>query len=241
MHPSVHSQRHVRTTRYRERRVASESVFLNKARPRILIADDQAVFADALGGYLEKTYTVIGIVNEGHSLVSEAVRLRPDAIVLEVAMPMLNGLDAARRIKEQVPHVKFIFLTIQDDPNLAAAALEMGPIGFVLKHSTGQELLNAIDQVLMGKPYLTPKLRTGDWALAKARAKQYSKPMTSRQREVLQLTAEGRPAKEVADLLDLSKKTVEFHKQRIRESFNLTSSADMVLFALKNGLIALKA
>jgi len=218
-----------------------ESSFLGGTRPRFLIADDHAMFADALRVYLERTYTVIGIVNEGRSLVSEAVRLRPDAITLEVGMPMLNGLDAAKRIKQQVPDVKFIFLTMQDDPNLAAAALELGPIGFVLKHCTGQELLNAIDQVLVGKPYLTPKLRTGDWASTKAKAKQYSKAMTPRQREVLQLIAEGRPAKEVARLLDLSEKTVEFHKQRIRESFNLTSSADMVLFALKQGLIALKA
>jgi DNA-binding NarL/FixJ family response regulator len=218
--------------------MAVETVFFGGTRPRFLIADDHAMFADALRVYLEKSYTVIGIVNEGRSLVSEAVRLRPDAIVLEVGMPMLNGLDAAKRIKQQVPDVKFIFLTMQDDPNLAAAALELGPIGFVLKHSTGQELLDAIDQVLAGKPYLTPKLRTGDWALTEARAKQYSKAMTPRQREVLQLVAEGRPAKEVADLLDLSEKTVEFHKQRIRESFNLASNADMVLFALKHGLIA---
>jgi DNA-binding NarL/FixJ family response regulator len=215
-----------------------ESAFLGGTRPRLLIADDHAMFADALRVYLEKTYTVIGIVNEGRSLVSEAVRLRPDAIVLEVGMPMLNGLDAAKRIKEQTLDVKFIFLTMQDDPNLAAAALELGAVGVVLKNSTGLELLEAIDQVLLGKPYLTPKLRAGDWASSKAKAKQYSKLMTPRQREVLQLIAEGRPAKEVADLLDLSEKTVHFHKQRIRESFNLTTNADMVLFALKHGLIA---
>jgi DNA-binding NarL/FixJ family response regulator len=214
-----------------------ESACLGRRRPRLLIADDHTMFADALRVYLEKTYTVIGIVNEGRSLVSEAIRLRPDAIVLEVGMPMLNGLDAAKRIKE-ILDVKFIFLTMQDDPNLAAAALELGAVGVVLKNSTGLELLEAIDQVLLGKPYLTPKLRVGDWASSKAKAKQYSKLMTPRQREVLQLIAEGRPAKEVADLLDLSQKTVEFHKQRIRESFNLTSNADMVLFALKHGLIA---
>ncbi|HTT17506.1 MAG TPA: response regulator transcription factor [Candidatus Sulfotelmatobacter sp.] len=215
-----------------------ESAFLGRTRPRLLIADDHAMFADALRVYLEKTYTVIGIVNEGRSLVSEAVRLRPDAIVLEVCMPMLNGLDAAKRIKEQILDVKFIFLTMQDDPNLAAAALELGAVGVVLKNSTGLELLEAINQVLSGKPYLTAKLRARDWASSKAKAKQYSKLMTPRQREVLQLIAEGRPAKEVADLLDLSEKTVHFHKQRIRESFNLTTNADMVLFALRQGLIA---
>jgi DNA-binding NarL/FixJ family response regulator len=217
-----------------------ESVSLGRTRPRFLIADDHAMFAETLRVYLEKTYTVIGIVKDGRTLVSEATRLWPDAIVADVGMPILNGLDAAKKIKEQAPNVKFIFLTMRDDPNLAAAALELGSVGFVLKHSTGQELLTAIDHVLHGKPYLTAKLRADDWAATKAKAKQYSKAMTPRQREVLQMIAEGRPVKEVAGLLDLSEKTVEFHKQHIRESFNLKNNADFVLFALKHGLIALK-
>lgn len=208
--------------------------------PRFLIADDHAMFTETLRVYLEKSYAVVGVVADGRAMVAEAMRLRPDVIVVDVGMPLLNGLDAARRIREQAPSIRFIFLTMQDDPNLAAAALELGPIGFVLKHSTGQELLKAIDHVLHGKPYITPKLRAEDWVATKARARQFSKEMTRRQREIVQLFAEGRSIKEIAGVLDLSQKTVEFHKQHIRESFNLKNNADLILFALKQGLILLK-
>ncbi len=167
------------------------------------------------------------------------MRLRPDVIVVDVGMPLLNGLDAARKVKEQLRNTKFVFLTMRDDPNLAAAAaLELGPIGFVLKHSSGQELLKAVDYVLHGKPYLTPKLRAEDWVATKARARQFSTVMTPRQRSIVQLLAEGRTSKEIAGVLDISEKTVEFHKHHIREAFNLRSNADLVLFALKEGLIS---
>jgi DNA-binding NarL/FixJ family response regulator len=215
-----------------------ECVPIKGAGPRFLIADDHAMFAETLRVYLEKTYRVVGLVADGRAMVAEAMRLRPDVIVVDVGMPILNGLDAARRIKLQVPNIKFIFLTMHDDPNLAAAALELGPIGFVLKHSTGQELQNAIDHVLHSKAYLTPKLRGEDWVATKARARQFSTEMTPRQREIVQLHAEGRSMKEIAGVLDISEKTVEFHKHHIQESFNLRSNADLVLFALKHGLIS---
>jgi DNA-binding NarL/FixJ family response regulator len=195
------------------------------------------MFAEALRVYLEKTYTVVGMVMNGRAMVAEAMRLRPDVIVVDVGMPLLNGLDAARRIKVQAPNIKFIFLTMQDDPNLAAAAIELGPVGFVLKCSTGQELLKAVDHVLHGKPYLTPKLRAEDWVATKARARQFTKEMTPRQKDVVQLFAEGRPIKEIAGILNLSEKTVEFHKHYIQKSFNLRTNAELVLFALKKGLI----
>src|ERR1700739_3958737 len=131
--------------------------------PRILIADDHAIFADALRVYLEKSYTVIGMVQDGLEMVAGAMRLSPNVIVADIGLPLLNGLDAARRVKAQAPHIKLVFLTMHDDPNLAAAALELGPIAFVLKHSTGPELIKAIDHVLQGRPYLTPKLRAEDW------------------------------------------------------------------------------
>ena len=215
------------------------SVFARSTCPRFLIADDHTMFAETLRAYLEKTYTVLGVVLDGRAMVADAMRLRPDVIVVDVGMPLLNGLDAAREIKEQAPDIKFVFLTMRDDPNLAAAALELGAIGFVLKHSAGQELLKAIDQVWHHKPYLTPKLRAEDWVATKARARQYSKAMTPRQKEIVQLLAEGRPMKEIAGILTLSKKTVEFHKQQIRQSFNLHTAADIVLFALKQGLVSI--
>ncbi len=215
------------------------SVPFHDQRPSLVIADNHAMFAEALKFYLEKVYRVVGVVTNGRALIAEALRLQPNVIVADVGMPLLNGLDAARRIKAQASKINFIFLTMQDDPNLAAAALELGPIGFVLKSSTGQELLEAIDHVLHGKPYLTPKLRAEDWFATRARARQFSKGLTPRQKDVVQLLAEGRAMKEVAGLLNLSEKTVEFHKQHIRESFNLRSNADLVLFALKQGLISI--
>jgi len=205
----------------------------------LLIADDHAIFAEALRVYLEKTHTVVGLVQNGNAMVTEATRLRPDVIVVDVGMPLLNGLDAARKINLQAPNIKFVFLTMRDDPNLAAAALELGPVGFVLKNSAGQELLKAIDHVLHGKPYLTPKLRAEDWVERKSRARQFSTEMTPRQREVVQLYGEGRSMKEIAGVLDLSEKTVEFHKRQIMQAFNLRSNADLVLFSLKRGLISL--
>jgi len=215
-----------------------ERVSGDRSRLRFLIADDHAIFAEALRAYLEKTYAVVGVVADGRAMVTEGIRLQPDVIVVDVGMPLLNGLDAARRIKAQAPNVKFIFLTMLDDPNLAAAALELGPIAFVLKHSAGVELLKAIDSVLRGQPYLTPKLRSVDWVETRARVRQFSKEMTPRQRDIVQLLAEGRSMKEVAAILDLSEKTVEFHKHHIRESFNIKSNADLVIFALKHGLIS---
>jgi DNA-binding NarL/FixJ family response regulator len=216
-----------------------ERVSVKGTGPRFLIADDHAMFAEALRVYLEKTYTIIGVVLDGRAMVAEAMRLRPDVIVVDIGMPLLNGLDAARRIKLQAPSIKFIFLTMQDDPNVAAAALELSPIGFVLKHSAAQELLKATDHVLHGKSYVTPKLRAEDWVASKARAQQFSKEMTPRQREIVQLHAEGRSLKQIAAVLEISEKTVEFHKHRIQQSFNLQSNADLVLFAVKQGLVSI--
>jgi DNA-binding NarL/FixJ family response regulator len=207
--------------------------------PRLLIADDHAIFAEALRVYLEKTHTVVGLVRDGNAMVAEARRVRPDVIVVDVGMPLLNGLDAARKINLQALNIKFVFLTMRDDPNLAAAALELGPVGFVLKSSAGQELLKAIDHVLHGKPYLTPKLRAEDWVERNTRARQFSTKMTSRQKEIVQLLGEGRSMKEIASLLDLSEKTVEFHKHHIMNVYNLGNNAELVLFALKQGLISL--
>jgi DNA-binding NarL/FixJ family response regulator len=216
-----------------------ETLHTRVSRPRILIADDHAMFTEALSGYLESTFNIIGTVVDGRALVEESIRLRPDVIVTDVAMPLLNGLDAALRIREQAPNVKFVFLTMLDDPNLAAAALELGPVAFLLKCSCGSELLKAIEQILHGRPYLTPRLKADDWVAAKARARQFSRDLTKRQREVVQLLAEGRPIKEIAAILTLSEKTVEFHKRHVMEAFHIKSNADLVLFGLKRGLIAI--
>ena len=207
-------------------------------RPRVLIADDHSLVAEALRSLLEKTCEIVGIVPDGRQLLTRAPKLKPDVIVLDIGMPMLNGLDAAHRLRESLPLAKFVFLTMNDDPNLAAAALNLGPVGYVLKHAAPSELLNAIAEVLQERSFITSKLRSENWAERKARAEQASKEMTPRQQEVLQLLAEGRPMKEIAGILEVSEKTVMFHKYHIMRSFNLKSNADLVLFALKHHLIS---
>ena len=204
---------------------------------RLLIADDHAIFAESLQASLEKVFDVVGIVVDGRTMVHETIRLRPDVVIVDIGMPLLNGLDAARKIRQCTPQVKFVFLTMQDDPNLAAAALELGRIAFVLKHSGVLELHHAIECVLSGQSYVTPKLRSEDWTETQARARQFSKGLTPRQREILQLFAEGESIKEIAGRLDLSEKTVEFHKHHLMSAFGLKSNAALVLFALKHGLV----
>jgi DNA-binding NarL/FixJ family response regulator len=174
-------------------------------------------------------------VRDGRELLLEAPKLEPDLIVLDIGMPVLNGLDAAEQLKHFLPNVKFVFLTMKDDPNLAAAALNLGRVGYVLKHSLSSELLHAVSEVLQGNTYVTPRLRLGDWAV---RARQVSQDLTPRQKEVLQLLAEGRPMKEVAQILKVSEKAIMFHKYRIMASFNLKNNAELVLFALKHHLIS---
>jgi DNA-binding NarL/FixJ family response regulator len=215
-----------------------DTVLTDQRRLRLLLADDHAMFSDALRSYLEKKFEVVGQVPDGRALIDEAAKLKPDLVIADVGMPVLNGLDAARRIKENTPKVKFIFLTMQDDPHLAAAALELGSVAFVLKHSGGSELLKAIDEVMRGHSYISPRMRSQNWAESKARARQFSKQLTPRQRDIVQLFGEGRLMKEIASLLNLSEKTVEFHKHHIMVSFNLKNNADLVLFALNHGLIA---
>ena len=207
-------------------------------RPRVLIADDHSIVAEGLRSILEKTCEVIGIVQNGRELLDEASKLRPEIVILDISMPLLNGLDAAKQIKARLPQTKLVFLTMRDDPNLAAAALELGPVGFVLKHSASSELLTAVSEVLRGHAFVTSKLRVGDAPERASRARQFSKELTTRQKEVLQLLAEGRPMKEIADILKISDKTVMFHKYHIMESFNLQSNADLILFALKQNLIS---
>lgn len=209
----------------------------NACRPRILIADGHLIFAEALRGYLDRTFTVVGIVTDGRAMVERAISLNPHLVVTGFALPMLNGLDAARRIQKKAPKVKFVFLTMHHDPNLAATVMELGHAGFVLKSSDGKELLEAIEHVLHGQSYLTPRLKASDWVEAKARIRNFTKELTRRERDVVQLIAEGRPLKEVASILNLSEKTVGFHKYHVMHAFNIANNAELVLFALQRGLI----
>jgi DNA-binding NarL/FixJ family response regulator len=210
---------------------------LTTKRPSVLIADDHSIVVEGVRSMLMKSCEVVGVVSDGRQLLQEAVKLRPDLIVLDIGMPLLNGLDAAQQLHLALPDVRFIFLTMQDDPNLAAATLDLGTVGFVLKQAAAVELNLAVTEVLTGRSYITPRLRSQNWAIHTSRARTFSKKLTPRQLEVLQLLAEGRPMKEVAEILKVSEKTVMFHKYHIMETHNLKNNSDLVLFALKHHLI----
>ena len=209
----------------------------SSSRIRILLADDHAMVVEGLRALLENSYEIVGVAADGRAMLEVACKLHPDVIVVDVSMPSLNGLDAAERLKTLLPDVKLVFLTMQDNSNLAAAALRLGAVGYVLKHSAASELMTAISAVLEGKSYVTPKLRPENWAVREARAQQYSKELTPRQREVLQLLAEGRGMKEIAAILEVSNRTIMYHKYHIMQEFDLKNNADIVLFAIKQHLI----
>jgi DNA-binding NarL/FixJ family response regulator len=211
---------------------------INKASTRVLIADDHAMVAEALRSILQKEYEVVGIVSDGQKLLEQAPILRPHVVVVDLGMPLLNGWDAAQELKQVLPEIKIVFLTMNDDPNIAAAAMELGAVGYVLKSDASSELLNALSEVLLGKSYVTRRLRAENWAEQELRVRQFEKKLTFRQAQVLQLLAEGRPMKEVASLLGISEKTVEFHKYHIMRVFHLRNNSELVRFALKSDRIS---
>ena len=214
-----------------------EILYQNTSLPRILIAEDHLIFAEGLRAFLGRTFSVVGIVTDGRSMVKEAITLNPHLVLADISMPLLNGLDAAWMVQKKAPSVKFVFLTMRNDPNLAAAAMELGHVGFVLKTSGGKELLEAIERVMHGQSYLTPKLRAADWVEAEARVRQFTMELTKMQRDIVQLLAEGRPQKEVASILNMSIKTVGFHKYHVMHAFNIMNNAELILFAVDRGLI----
>jgi DNA-binding NarL/FixJ family response regulator len=206
-------------------------------RPRILMADDHVMLLEAFKALLEPDCEVVGTVTDGRMLLEEFARLYPDVVLLDIAMPLLNGLDAGRQLKAQRRSVKLIYLTMNPDPDLASEALRLGASGYVLKSSAARELKQAIQEVLRGRSYITP-LITGDvvGSLIEQRTPRHA--LTSRQREVLQLLAEGKSMKEVGAILDLTPRTVAFHKYRMMEQLRLKSSAELVKFAVQQGMVA---
>jgi DNA-binding NarL/FixJ family response regulator len=206
-------------------------------RPRILMADDHAMLLDAFRALLEPEFDVVGAVPDGRRLLEEFTRLHPDVVLLDIAMPLLNGLDAGRQLKALRKSVKLIYLTMNPDPDLAGEALRLGASGYLLKSSAFQELKQAIHEALRGRSYITP-LIAGD-AVGSLIGHQTSRhELTLRQREVLQLLAEGRSMKEVGAILDVTPRTVAFHKYRMMEQLRLKTSAELVQFAVKQGVVA---
>jgi DNA-binding NarL/FixJ family response regulator len=206
-------------------------------RPRILMADDHAMLLDAFRTLLQSEFDVVGAVTDGRRLLEEFSRLHPDVVLLDIGMPLLNGLDAGRQLKAQMKSVKLIYMTMNPDPDVAGEALRLGASGYVLKSSAFQELKQAIHEVLQGRSYITP-LITREVVGSLIERQNGHHELTMRQREVLQLLAEGRSMKEVGAILDLTPRTVAFHKYRMMEQLRLKTSAELVQFAVRQGVVA---
>ena len=212
------------------------------SKPRILIADDHQILAEGLRGLLEPEFEVVGVVADGRELVAAATKRRPDIIVADVTMPALNGIEAAVHLRDAGVKAKVVFLTMHRDVAYARRAMEAGAAGFVLKHSVASELVTAVREALQGRTYVTPMIageliqsyREDDPGSRSAEHR-----LTARQREVLQLVAEGRSAKEVAAELKISARTAEFHKAQILEVLGLKTTADLVQYAIRNGIISI--
>ncbi len=210
-------------------------------RTRVLLADDHKLLLQAFEKLLEPDFEVVGAVGDGHALLAAALELKPDVIVLDIAMPRLNGMIAAKRLLQTMPEVKLIFLTVNEDADFASEAMRIGASGYLLKSSSASELVYAIEVALQGKSYVTP-LIMGEMVTLLANGRQpreASAKLTTRQREVLQLLAEGRSMKEVANILDLTPRTIAFHKYRIMEELGLKTNSDLVQFAIKHKFISL--
>jgi DNA-binding NarL/FixJ family response regulator len=213
-------------------------------RPHIMIADDHAFVADACKKLLEPEFDVVATVGDGRALVRIAATLKPKVIVLDIGMPLLNGLDAGQQIKQMLPSVKLVFLTMNTDPALAAEAFRRGASGYVLKTCAAVELIVAVREVLQGKSYLCSAIakETVDFLLQQDKESiEEVQRLSGRQREVLQLLTEGKTMKEVAYVLKLSPHTVAFHKLRIMEVLNAKNNTELVQYAIRNHIITASA
>jgi DNA-binding NarL/FixJ family response regulator len=208
-------------------------------RTRVLLADDHKIVTEGLRSVLEPEFELVGVVEDGRALVATAKELDPDVVVADISMPLLNGIEAVQQLKKAGTRAKVIFLTMHPDVTYATRAFEAGATGYVLKHSAPSELLTAIREALRGRTYITPMIAQ-DLMLAykgaSSRRQKAAPKLTPRQREVLQLVAEGLSAKEIASLLNISARTVEFHKYRIMEDLNLRTNADLIQYAIKEGI-----
>jgi DNA-binding NarL/FixJ family response regulator len=211
------------------------------SRPRVLLADDHRMLLDALKRVVEPRCEVVGMVSDGRALLTAAAKLQPDIVVLDIAMPRLNGLDAARHLKPAMPKLKLIFMTMNEDPDLVGEAFRAGASAFLLKQAAAFELMEAIEKVLKGGSFVTPSAAEGqaNISLRQPKAREHIAEPTPRQREVIQLLAEGRSMKEVASVLQITKRTVAAHKYAVMELLQLKTNADLVQYAIKHRIISI--
>ena len=210
-------------------------------RVKILLADDHLLVAEAFKSLLMPLYDVVGTVSDGVALLEAANTLRPDVIVIDIGMPQLNGIDATRQIKHILPRAKIIIVTMNEDSTLVGEAFRAGASGYLLKHSASRELMLAIQEVLKGASYLSPRI-TGGAVASLLRGPDLesgkSKELTSRQRQVIQLLAEGRSMKEIADILTISLRTVAAHKYRVMDFLEIKTNAELYRYAVKHQIIS---
>jgi len=210
-------------------------------RSRILIADDHTLVAELCKRLLEKEFDVVGVVSDGRALLRAAIELKPDVILVDVAMPILNGLDAGRQVKEILPSVKLVYLTMNPDAEVAAEAFARGASGYLLKTCASSEMVLAVRDALRGKSYVSQGLSKDAIDSFRWRNKKLineEERLTQRQREVLQLLAEGKVMKEVSSILNMSTRTVAYHKYRMMEVLGAKSTAELVKYAVRNHVIA---
>lgn len=211
------------------------------SRPRVLLVDDHTLVLDGFRKLLEDRCEIVGVAEDGRTLLRLAQELQPDIVTLDISMPQLNGVDAARKLKKILPRTKLIFVTMHADPAYVNEAFKAGASGYLLKRSAGSELRQAIQSVMDGQCYVTPLVAKGLVQSVISRGRPpvlQDKSLTARQREVLQLVAEGMTVKEIATTLNLSPKTVEFHKSQIMTQLDLHTTAELTKYALVHGILA---
>lgn len=209
-------------------------------RPRLLLADDHTLLLEGIRLLLEPEFELVGSVEDGQALLNAAGTLKPDIILLDISMPVLNGIDAARQLKKILPSAKLIFLTMHADPDYVTEAFRTGAVGYLLKRAAASELLRAIREVLNGNHYVSPMVTRHVLELLATVSKPVGKlsdRLSPRQREVLQLIAEGRTRKEIATILGVSVKTVEFHKAALTRELDFRTTADLTRYAIEHGVI----
>jgi DNA-binding NarL/FixJ family response regulator len=210
-------------------------------KPKILLADDHKIVLDGLRSLLANDFEILGTAADGRELVEMARTLEPDVIVADISMPLLNGIDAARQLREAGNRARIVFLTMHPDPGYLLRALQTGAEGYVLKHAATDELIVAIRHALDGRVYVSPGLRTPavEERLDETRVRlKDSLTLTARQREVLQLLAEGKSAKEIGGILEISARTVETHKYKMMDELGVKTSAELIQYAIREGLVA---
>ncbi len=212
-------------------------------RPRVLLADDHTMLLDAFRRLLEPECDIVGTASDGHALIDLASRTNPEIVILDITMPRLNGIEAAAQIRRKQPEVKIIFLTVNQDPDIAAEAIRRGASAFLLKSSASAELISAITLAQEGKTYITPLITKGKplGVFLGEATRPAAEKLTARQREVLQLLAEGKQMKEAATILSLTPRTIAFHKYKIMEQLGLKTGAELVQYAVEHHIVSPRA